>query len=130
MILSSNESKNTQITTSVCVVCALICGGSYIYNNLQSQNKLTVRSQALKIVVQHVLSDTCWKSENKDSNQPFKLGDRISLKGTTYGNAPTGCFFNPGTRQYAQAGYINDQLTVTQVFSSKEIKSQIGVSKQ
>ena len=133
MILSSDNDKTSQLTTAVCVVCALISGGSYLAKNLQlqqqgiqSQEKVTLRSQALQTVSQHVIADTCWSNDNQSIDKPFKLGDRLTLKGTTYGSSPTGCFYNPATSQYAMGAYLDGNLQVTQVFSNKEIKLQIG----
>ena len=133
MILSSDNDKTSQMTTGVAIICAIISGGSYIAKNLQNkqqgeegQAKIELRASALKIVAKHVLADTCWKNDNTDPDKPFKINDRLTLKGTTYGSAPTGCFYNPGTNQYAQGAYLDGSLQVTQVFSSKEIKYQIG----
>jgi len=133
MILSSDKDQTSQLTTGVAIICAIISGGSYVAKNLQNkqqgeegQAKIELRASALKIVAQHVLADTCWKNENTDPDKPFKINDRLTLKGTTYGNAPTECFYNPGTNQYAQGAYLNGSLQVTQVFSSKEIKLQLG----
>jgi len=133
MILSSDNDKTSQMTTGVAIICALISGGSYVAKNLQNkqqgedgQAKIEMRASALNIVAQHVIADTCWKNQNTDPDKPFKINDRITLKGTTYGSAPTACFYNPATNQYAQGAYLNGNLQVTQVFSSKEIKSQLG----
>ena len=133
MILSSDNDNTSQLTTAVCIVCALVSGGSYLAKNLsdkqqgeEGQAKIELRASALKIVAQHVLADTCWKNENTSPDKPFKIGDRLTLKGTTYGSSPTGCFYNPGTNQYAQGAYLGGNLQVSQVFSAKEINSQIG----
>ncbi|OKH56261.1 hypothetical protein NIES2101_00305 [Calothrix sp. HK-06] len=51
---------------------------AHVSQQVESQNKLTARQQALVTIAKHIRSDSCWENQQK---QPFKLGDEIELTG-------------------------------------------------
>ncbi len=95
-----------------------------IQSRLDSQNLLTTRQQGLKTLAQHFKSDTCWSIKSKE---PFKLGDLVNVPGSMIGKIPTECVKSPKTQQILQVTYFGDQLVVKNVYSPKELRSQLSI---
>ena len=95
-----------------------------VWSNVISQNQLQARTKGLHLISQHVKSETCWFNLSK---KPFKLGDLIQTPGTDDGLIPTSCIIAPRTKQYLQVAYLDGQLKVVQVYSPKEVQSQLSI---
>jgi hypothetical protein len=102
---------------------ALICASTVVVSTrVRSDTALVKRSKGLEIIANHVLSRSCWKSEERE---PFKIGDRIIMNGS--GKIPTSCIYSPATKQFLQVGYLNGELQVLNIFSVQETKNQISL---
>lgn len=94
---------------------------------LKSNTAIAERAKSLDAIAKHILADTCWKS---NQTTPFKLGDSITLSGSEDGRSPTSCLYNTRTGQFLYLAYNGGELEVTQVYSRKEVRSQISILKK
>ncbi len=115
------------VALGVNVLCLGVVAATTVNARLKSDTAITERAKSLTVLSKHVLSDTCWKSTQP---QPFKLGDSIVLNGSEDGRSPTSCIYAPKTNQFIFLAYSNGQLVVDQVYSRKEVRSQISLIKQ
>lgn len=117
-------SNNPIYLSAIAITCAAIATTAQVSANITSDRAQTARSKALKVTAQHDIADTCWTLEG---TEPLKIGDRIDI-GSTSSKTPTACF--KGNRQYGFAAYINGQLQVTHVFSTREIQASSSALKE
>lgn len=109
------------------ILCLGFVTTATVNARLKSDTAITERAKSLSVLSKHVLADTCWKSKQP---QPFKLGDQIVLNGSEDGRSPTSCIYAPKTNQFIFLAYSNGQLVVDQVYSRKEVRSQISLIRQ
>lgn len=86
---------------------------------------ITQRIQALDTIAKHHMAGTCWEVDDKI----YKLGDVLEIPGSADSKSPTSCFYSK-KGQVLHGAYENGLLTVKQVYSKRELYSQISVIKK
>ena len=97
-----------------------VVGGFQISRNVSSTTAITARQAAVLNIAKHVLSDSCWEYP---ADIRLKIGDPIITKGSATGELPTSCVYAPNTKQFIEAGYLNNELQAIRIFSIKEVQS-------
>lgn len=111
-------SKSIMGFAGISFACAILGGIVQVNQNLNSSRLESSRSKAMTTIAQHVLSDTCRRSEGGK----FQKGQEIQEQG---GLTPTSCYENElGDRAYA--AYAGQKLIVVEVFSRREIDARIS----
>ena len=107
-------------STAIAALCAAIAMASRVSQNLKSVTLETNRNHALKIVANHMISESCWIIQSNDS---LKIGDEIALDGMGKGTSPTSCVIN-GNGQFGFVAYHNNKLQTVYVFTEKEVAAK------
>jgi hypothetical protein len=124
MQLSSATHKYPLPATAIACACAAASMCFSLYHGVSDQQGWAKRSATLDAIAGEVSRETCLESADR---KPFLIGEVITLDGVPYGTSPTSCVIRSQTGQFAEVAYLNGALTVTNVFSAKEIQSRISI---
>ncbi|RUT02727.1 hypothetical protein DSM106972_056470 [Dulcicalothrix desertica PCC 7102] len=126
MIQTLKKHLNTIILVGVLGNFSIFSYGmtQQISANVSSQTAISSRQRALVNIAKHVKSDTCWQNK---ANYPLKINDVIAVEGTETGKIPTSCVYVPKTKQFLNVVYSNGEVTVTRIFSIKEVQNQLSM---